>query len=321
MAHWIGESKALFRENKGRITIKTNKLNPSTKNKTIRGIIFIIHGMGEHYGRYKELKEYMGNYGYEVVGIDHKGHGKNFVRYNEENKLGYIDDDFSSSLEELEKAIVKVKVENKNIPVYILGHSMGSFITQVLLGQGIKVDGIILSGSNRPNKIKIKLGYLLSLALLKSRNKRDILLENLAFGLNNLKFKGNKNKFRWLSRDVEKVKEYQLDPLCGCIPYTSYFRGMFKVILESIKIEGKKERRKIPMYIFSGEADPIGEYGKGVRRLYKFYKNMGYNNLKLKLYPEGRHEMLNEINREEVYKNLIEWLDMTIEKSRKSTTK
>lgn len=269
---------------------------------SIKGTIFIIHGMGEYSERYEEMAGYINNNGYRVAMIDHLGHGNNIKKLEE---LGLIKDKFKISMEELMDSIEKIRDEK---PLFILGHSMGSFITQILLERGVKNDGLILSGSTRLSKFSIEFGYFISRFFLLFRNKRDTILNKLLFGRNNSRFSGNK-KFRWLSRDEKSVETYESDPFCGFIPYTSYFQGLFYLLRESSKVGKKGKYKKNPVYIFSGSDDPVGSYGVGTKKLYEFYKKMGYRDVTLKLYEEGRHEMLNEINRCEVYDDLLIWLD------------
>lgn len=267
-----------------------------------KGTVFIVHGMAEYSKRYEGVADYLEKNGYRVVMIDHMGHGNNIETLDE---LGLIKDEFKSSLKELMDSIEKIRDEK---PLFILGHSMGSFITQILLEKGIKNDGIILSGSTRPSKISIKFGYFLSSFLLLFRNKRDLMLNKLLFGRNNLNFSGDK-EFRWLSRDEKSVETYEGDPFCGFIPYTSYFKGLFYLLKESSRVGNKRKYKKNPIYIFSGSDDPVGSYGIGTKKLYEFYKKIGYKNVTLKLYTGGRHEMLNEINKYDVYDDLLMWLD------------
>lgn len=267
-----------------------------------KGTVFIVHGMAEYSKRYEGVADYLEKNGYRVVMIDHMGHGNNIETLDE---LGLIKDEFKSSLKELMDSIEKIRDEKS---LFILGHSMGSFITQILLEKGIKNDGIILSGSTRPSKISIKFGYFLSSFLLLFRNKRDLMLNKLLFGRNNLNFSGNK-EFRWLSRDEKSVETYEDDPFCGFIPYTSYFKGLFYLLKESSRVGNKRKYKKNPIYIFSGSDDPVGSYGIGTKKLYEFYKKIGYKDVTLKLYTGGRHEMLNEINKYDVYDDLLMWLD------------
>jgi len=274
---------------------------------TIKGTIFIIHGMGEHSKRYEGIGDYLKNNGYRVAMIDHMGHGNNIRNLDE---LGLIKDEFKTSLEEITDSIERLRDDK---PLFILGHSMGSFITQILLEKGVKSDGVILSGSTRTSKIPIEFGYFISRFFLLFRNKRDTILNKLLFGRNNIKFLGDK-EFRWLSRDEKSVEAYENDPLCGFIPYTSYFQGLLYLLKESLKIGNKRKYKKTPIYIFSGSDDPVGNYGAGTKKLYEFYKKMGYRDIILKLYAEGRHEMLNEINKYEVYKDILMWLDRRVKR-------
>ena len=273
----------------------------------IKGTVFIIHGMGEYSKRYEEVADYLNSNGYRVAMIDHMGHGNNIKKTAE---LGLVEDEFKSSLKEITNSIEKIRDDS---PLFILGHSMGSFMAQILLERGVRSDGIVLSGSARPSKVSIKFGYFLSGLLLLFGNKRDLILNKLLFGRNNLKFSGNQN-FRWLSGDKGSVKEYESDPLCGFIPYTSYFKGLFYLIGETLKIGNRKNYIKTPVYIFSGSDDPVGAYGSGTKKLYEFYKKIGYRDLTLKLYTKGRHEMLNDVNRQEVYDDLLAWLDRRVDR-------
>ena len=273
----------------------------------IKGTVFIIHGMGEYSKRYEGVADYLNNNGYMVAVIDHMGHGNNI---NQLDELGLVKDEFKSSLEEIADSIEKVRDDR---PLFVLGHSMGSFMAQILLERGVKSDGIILSGSARPSRVLIKFGYFLSKLLLLFGNKRSFILNKLLFGRNNLKFSGNQ-KFRWLSRDKARVEEYENDTLCGFVPYTSYFQGLFYLIKETLKIGDRKNYIKTPVYIFSGSDDPVGGYGYDTKKLYEFYKKIGYRDLTLKLYAKGRHEMLNEVNRREVYSDLLTWLNRRAKK-------
>lgn len=272
-----------------------------------KGTIFIIHGMGEYSKRYEKTARYLRDSGYKVAMIDHLGHGENIKNTKE---LGLVEDDFKGSLEELIDSIEKIRNDK---PLFILGHSMGSFMAQILMEGGLKIDGMILSGSTRPSKIVIKFGYFLSKIRLLFGNPRDIVLNKLLFKNNNFKFLGEQN-FRWLSKDKKSVEEYQNDPLCGFIPYTSYFKGLFYLIGETLKKGDKMKNIKTPVYIFSGSDDPVGDYGVGTKKLYKFYKKIGYKDITLKLYIKGRHEMLNETNKLEVYDELLIWLDRKVKK-------
>ena len=285
-------------ENK--IKIWENKIN-----KELKGGVFIVHGMGEYSKRYDGVGNFLSEEGYKVGMIDLKGHGTNIENLE---YLGYANDNFEVMIEELVEAIEIFRNKLGNKPLFILGHSMGSFITQAINESGVRSHGIILSGSGRPRKMSIKFAYYLSSLFLKIGNKRNAFINKLAFGLYNRKFHGS-DEFRWLSRDKLSVKEYQKDILCGVLPYTGYFKGLFHMIERSLAVGQKKKYSKTPIYMFSGEEDPVGEYGRGTIRLYNFYKKLGYKNVELKLYQNGRHEMLQELNKNEVLTELLDWLD------------
>lgn len=288
------------------------KIWETNKGKEIKGLVFIIHGMGEHYGRYDEFAQHLNNSGYIVGMINHKGHGENLYKNPKTNEyeLGYIPKDFQESLDEIKREIKNFRRKKEELPFWLMGHSFGSFIAQNIYEELENPAGLILSGSGSPSKIELEGGILLSRVLLRFKNEKDSIISKIAFGGYNKRFKGEgKSEFKWLSRDVEEVKKYEMDPKCGAKVYTSYFNGMFKVIKKAVEKGEKKKHKKKPIYIFSGGDDPVGNYGKGIKKIYKFYKNLGYEDIEMKIYKGGRHEMLNELNKKEVFKDVENWLD------------
>ena len=206
-----------------------------------------------------------------------------------------------------------IKEENPDLPIYLFGHSMGSFASQrYIMEYGNQLDGLILSGSNGKHGEILKVGEFLSNYICKKhgRRHRSKTLDNLIFGGNNKKFKSSKTDFDWLSRDEKEVQKYIDDSFCGVLFTCGFFYDFIKGLQE---IENPQNLKKVtldlPIYIMSGDRDPIGKDGKGVLRLRDRYINLGVKNVSCKLYEGGRHEMLNEINKEEVMKDIISWLN------------
>ncbi|MGL6064155.1 MAG: alpha/beta fold hydrolase [Fusobacteriaceae bacterium] len=275
-----------------------------------KGIVQIIHGMSEHHERYLEFAKFLNNNGYIVLLSDHKSHGK--LAY-ENNQLGLFYDSFGILVEEQIKISKNIKAIYPKLPLFILGHSMGSFIAQEHMKYfSLSVAGYIIMGSCGENKFITNLGKKLFKIIKKFTDKPQNIFNDIFFIGCNSKIK-DKNKFSWLSRDKNIVEKYIEDPLSG-FSYNPNFYYEFLSFLSKLYIKSSfyNTNKTIGIFILSGEDDPIGMYGEGVKKLYFFYKNLGFSNLRLKLYGEFRHEILNELGKEEVYFDILEWLNKNI---------
>lgn len=279
----------------------------------VKGIVQISHGMAETAKRYERLAKALTNNGYIVYANDHRGHGETAGSID---KLGYLGDDkgFDRLVEDIHKLSLIIKEEDPNIPLFLFGHSMGSFAAQryIMLYKDI-ISGLILSGSNGKQGLALDMGIKLANREVKKHGAKtqSQKLNNLIFGRYNTYFKPNITEFDWLSSDKMEVDKYVNDPYCG----TVFTAGFFYDFLVGLKaVEDKRNFNTIsntlPIYIFSGDKDPVGKFGKGVINLFNRYKNIGVEDIHYKLYKDGRHEMLNETNREEVMKDIISWLDL-----------
>lgn len=281
-----------------------------------RAVIQIFHGMAEHAGRYKKFAEYLNAQGFIVYANDHRGHGRTAGSVEE---LGYIGKDGFNAIVEDEYIISKfIKEKYKNLPVIILGHSFGSFVAQeYIIRYGDKIKGVILSGSAARMGLDVRVGKLIA-SIEKSifgDTKKSRVIDYLSFSGYNKKIKNNKYKFEWLSCDLEEVKKYEEDPLCGTVVTIGFFYWFFKGILELYKKERLiKIPNDLPILIVSGEEDPVGNYGHLVKKLYEIYKAIGIKNLDMELYVDRRHELIHEINRDEVFTDLLMWIDNCIKK-------
>lgn len=278
-----------------------------------KGIVQIIHGMSEHSGRYLEFCKFLNKNKYIVVLIDHRSHGK--IAY-ENKKLGLFYDSFQTLIEDQIIISKNIKKLYPKLPLFVLGHSMGSFIAQ----EHMKIfshyiEGYIVMGSCGNNKIITKLGKRLFRIISKFSDKpREIFNDIFFIGCNSKVKEEDKNKFSWLSRDKTSVDKYIKDPLSG-FSYNPNFYYEFLLFLSNLYLKNSftfLDKTK-PILIISGEKDPIGLYGKGVKKIYSFYNNLGCVNLKLILYKESRHEILNEINKNEVYLDILQWVNKNIE--------
>lgn len=281
------------------------------ENGVPRAVLQIAHGIVEYIGRYDEFARFMAENGVAVVGNDHLGHYKSAS--NKED-LGFFAEKngWQTAVSDMHTLYLTESDKFKGVPYFLLGHSMGSFLarTYIIEHRG-NLAGCILSGTGNQSSVLCNAG-LAAAALEKARigvRGRSKLLRSLMFGAYNNRFKPTRTGSDWISRDTEIVDKYVKDEYCTFIPTVGLISDMLggiKYITDTKNI-GRVEK-DLPIYLFSGEDDPVGDYGKGVKLAYEAYKNAGCGDVEMKLYPGGRHEMLNEINREEVYADILTWI-------------
>ncbi|ACA44254.1 alpha/beta hydrolase [Clostridium botulinum] len=304
---------------KGREGTKINvyKWEPDNK-QDIKAVIQISHGMAETANRYEGLASYLNEAGYIVYANDHRGHGKSALSLDQ---LGYLgeEDGFMSMVEDVHALNTIIKEENKGLPVFLLGHSMGSFISQRYIQlYGQELNGVILVGTNGNQGSLINMGILVAKLEMrfKGRRHKSNLLNNLSFGGYNKKFEPNRTEFDWLTRDEKEVDKYIKNEYCGTIFPASFYHDFLKGLKSIWKEENKnKIPINLPIFIIAGDKDPVGNFGKGILNLYNFYKSIGVVDVNYKLYKEGRHEILNEINKREVFQDVLNWIDSKYNKT------
>ena len=283
----------------------------SPKLANIKAAVQISHGMAEIAERYSGLAENLTNSGYLVYGNDHRGHGKTAESID---KLGVVADKegFSVLVDDMYEFSKIIKLEN-NIPLFVLGHSMGSFLVQRYIQlHGKEIQGALLSGTNGKQVLVLDVGLLAAglEILFRGRNEKSTLMNSLCFGGYNKAFEPVRTPFDWLSRDNAEVYKYISNKYCGSIFPSGFFYDLFSGLKQ---IEQKENMamipKNLPIYIFSGSEDPVGKAGKGVLQLIDAYKHLGLTDVTYKLYPGGRHEMLHEINSDEVTRDLLIWLN------------
>tara|TARA_R100001143_G_scaffold63387_1_gene70103 strand:+ start:39086 stop:40003 length:918 start_codon:yes stop_codon:yes gene_type:complete len=279
-----------------------------------KGVILIVHGLAEHSGRYSHFAKFLNSNNYHVFAYDHRGHGK-----TDPDHLGVIDhnDEFNLMVKNLNDVFQYVSSAYPNLPIILFGHSMGSFISQRFMQlYDAKPDALIYSGSNGKPPLLLHAGIQIS-ALLKSffgKDSKSNLLDRLSFGAYNRHFKPNRTDYDWLSRDTDMVDLYVDDPLCGFICSNSFYHQLFKGIQDIHAHPVFADHNPdIPVLLLSGDQDPVSNFGKGIRNLEKIMRKSGVSDITTHLYEGGRHEMLNEINRDEVFDNLLQWMNLEIE--------
>ncbi len=282
------------------------------KDNNARGVVQIAHGMAEHGKRYESFAQALVKRGYLVYANDHRGHGE--TAGSIEN-LGYFADENGWDLvvKDMYLLTQQIKSKHPDLPVFLFGHSMGSFLARDYISLfGKEIKGVILSGTSGDPGFLANIGILLTklTCLLKGKKAKSPLMDKLSFGSYNNAFKPVRTEFDWLSRDKEEVDKYINDPFCG----TVFTEGFFNDLLKGIKNIHKPDviqviEKDLPIYIFSGEKDPVGKNTKGVLEVIRDYQKAGIKDVTYRFYKDGRHEMLNELNREEVIKDVIQWFD------------
>ena len=274
------------------------------------GILQISHGMIEYIDRYDAFAKYLNEHGFIVVGNDHLAHGQTVKC---EDELGYFsaDDPSSAVVNDLHQVTLYMKKHYPDLPYFLMGHSMGSFMARrYLMTYGNTLDGAIIMGTGTHNKAALCTGHAIVnlVSKFKSDTHRSKLLEKLCFGTYNLHTQKRTSK-DWLSRDNAVVDTYLQDPLCRFKFTVNGYRTLFDTLFYIGEPENiNRIPTALPIFMVAGDADPVGAYGKGVKSVYKSYKKHGVKDLSLKLYKDARHEILNEIDRELVYADIYNWL-------------
>lgn len=277
-----------------------------------RAVIQIAHGIAEHIERYDDFMSFLAGNGFVVVGNDHLGHGKSYEK--EEDKGFFAENNgWSFVVKDMDLLRTEMRKRYPDLPYVFFGHSMGSFLTRTyLINHPDSYDAAILSGTGHMG-LPIVLGGLAAASLFVKLNGTrgdGTALNNIAFGAYCDKIDNPRTPYDWLSRDAQQVDKYIADPDCGFICKVSLYRDMMggiKYITNRKNIEMMNKER--PIYFMSGSADPVGEYGNGVEKAYNAFCNAGLRDVTIRLYPDGRHEMLNEINRTDVYTDILNWLN------------
>ena len=264
-----------------------------------RAVLQISHGMAEYIARYAPVAELFNKAGFIVIGDDHRGHGETCGAEHRGITTG---DSFFDTIDDL-ALVTDYATQTYGLPVVLLGHSYGSFLSQGYIQKyGDKIKGVFLSGSAYMHSGLVKMGGIISgiQNALCDSSKPAKMIEKMSFGNYDKPFPADEQPFAWLSRDRSVVKAYCNDPDCGftmCINFqSSFLNGVYKLYTK----QGLGSIPKtLPIYIASGDKDPVGGDGKLVIQLYEMYKNLGLN-VRMKLYENARHEILNETNRDEV---------------------
>ena len=274
-----------------------------TEVESPKAIVQIVHGMVEHSARYDAFARFLNEHGYLVVADDHRGHGE-----TDSDTLGFCAGHMFQDTVRDEGEITRYyRAQYPALKYFVLGFSYGSFLTQSYISKfGDLIDGAVIAGSNYKKDFEVYLGSIVS--CLRPQRKPAKLIENLSFGAYAKKFQDGE----WLSTDEENNARYHADKYCSFTCSNRFYRDFFKGLksLYTKKyIAGLK--KDLPVLLASGQDDPVGDMGKGVEKLYKFYtQKAGMQNVEIKLFEGSRHEFLNEKeNRDEKWGAVLEFFE------------
>ena len=278
----------------------------------VRAILQICHGMVEYIDRYDEFARYLNGHGYLVIGHDHLGHGKTAAKPEE---YGHFPEEYGNDYVIGDIHRVR-RVGEKNypdLPYFMLGHSMGSFLLRQYLGlYGDGISGAIVMGTGSKSNLLLTAGKVLCriIAFGKGWEYRSKLVNNMAFGGFNKKFSQETNGSDWLSRNPVNSQKYAKDPLCSFVfTVNAYYQMFCGILAVNHQEKNGKIPKTLPIFLVAGKDDPVGNFGKSVENIYKNYKSCGIEDVSMKLYENDRHEILNEVDRSLVFDDLLTWME------------
>lgn len=297
----------------GGTKIHAVKWEPDTEE--VNGILQITHGMVEYVERYEDFAEYMTKKGFLVVGHDHLGHGDSVVS---QEYWGYFAPKNGSDIliDDMNTLRTMTQKEYPDIPYFMLGHSMGSYLLRKYLSKyGQNLRGAIVMGTGSEVDKRVQMGKRVCkfLAFFRGWNYRSKLVNNMVFSGNNKRLEAEEPG-AWLTKDKDIVKAYNSEARCSFIFTLNGFYNLFDTIHYINQPENINAiPKELPLFFVAGEDDPVGNYGKGVKEAYETYEKAGIEDITWKLYPTDRHEILNELDREKVYEDIYAWMKVHIE--------
>lgn len=275
-----------------------------------KAVLQIVHGIAEFIERYDEFAQYLNSLGIAVVAEDHMGHGQSI---NNGGVQGYFHGGWFAAVQDSYTLLEKTKAELPGIPYVLFGHSMGSFMARTMLAKypdsGISAAVICGTGWQPRAMMPVVIGLCEAICKKVGEENPSETLQNVVFGSYNKRVEHPRTPFDWLSRDAKNVDAYIAHPLCGFTASCGLLRDMLKGIRY---VEQKKNLQamdqKLPVLFIAGGDDPVGSYGSGVETAAAEFKKAGMADVTVRIFPLARHEILNEINREEVFRTVSDWL-------------
>lgn len=282
--------------------------------KKIKGVLQLVHGMLEYIERYDETARYMAEQGYFVIGHDHLGHGDSVKELSE---LGYVEDQgavlWLKDIEQIRRMGVSYAPK---VPYIMFGHSMGSFLVRrYLIYHGKRVDGAVIMGTGHQPAALIKSGLAIVYAkkLHKGSRGKSKLLNNMTCSGFAKLYPDNARTGSWMSRDPQVLLQVLQDKKMNFSFSLNAYEAMFRTIEEIVDPRrAAKMPKELPILIMSGGDDPVGEKGKGVARFEAMLQKIGMKDVTCRIYPDDRHELMRELDKEQVFRDLLNWCDSVV---------
>ena len=288
-----------------------------TPEESPRAVVQIVHGIAEFIERYDEFAAYLNGLGFLVVAEDHMGHGQSV---GENGIQGYFHGGWFTAVEDTLTLLRETQAAYPDIPYVLFGHSMGSFMARTILckypDSGISAAVICGTGWQPAALLPPVARFIEAVCRKDGEDQPSAFLENLVFGSYNKRVEHPRTAYDWLSRDAKIVDAYIAHPMCGFTPTAGLLREMMKgltYIEKPAHLEAMK--KDLPVFFVAGGDDPVGSYGKGVKRAVGEFKKAGMTDVSCRIYPLCRHEILNEINRQEIFEDIGGWVLQKVEKA------
>ncbi len=293
----------------GKTQIHAVEWKPETE---IKGVIQIAHGVTEYILRYENFAEFFTQKGFVVVGNDHLGHGQSIAPNGKPMYFG-PNGSWNFVVKDIDTCKQMTKKKYPNVPYMILGFSLGSFLVRTYLIDYAQepLDGAIIMGTGYIPNFKIAIAKMMANKEAKKVGEENTspVIKSLTFETYNKLFKPNRTAFDWLCSNEEALDEYIKDPLRG----ENYSAGLFREMLTGMQYTAElkniqKMNKKMPIFLLSGDKDPVGEFGKGVIKTHEIFKKAGIEDVEIKLYPNLRHDILHEKCKDTIYNDIYLWL-------------
>ena len=286
-----------------------SSIHAHLSEQTPKATVLVLHGMAEHHERYLGFATALNEAGLDVWLYDHRGHGKNTPMED----LGFLaeKDGHRKLIEDAKQVFDTLRQESRTPQIFLFGHSMGSLVGRCLLQEEDGFTGAILCGSTRPASLVTKAGVLLCrlVCAVNGARHRSPFLNGVLFGSSLYKKVNTRTDFDWLTKDEAIVDAYIADPYCGFLCTAGFYRDLVQTTNQAGDPSCmSKVRKDLPMAFIAGALDPVGGCGKEILELADWHKNQGYKDISCTLYPEDRHEILNEFDKDQVIQDVINWI-------------
>lgn len=285
-----------------------------TECRHYKAVIQLVHGMAEYILRYEPFAVYLARRGYVVCGNDHAGHGLSVENKSDYGYFGKRENSWQYLIEDMNYLEGMMRLEYQDIPYFMVGHGMGSFLARdYTAAYGNGFSGAVFMGTGYTTT-RLDLGIAVSKYMADKYSKqRGELADKIVFGAFNKKIDSANNKYDWITTDKDMLNKYIDDEKCGFLFTNEGYRDLF-LLIKSVNSSkwAKSLPHNLPMLLISGSDDPVGNYGKGVRKIYEMMLKAGCMNVDIKLLHGARHEILNDVKREKVYSILFNWFEKNI---------